>query len=184
MKNLIGKPYLTFCILALMLSIQCRKSNSLPPETQVGNNTFGCLVNGQIFTLKGQGISPFYQCYYQQIYPGPAGYIFNVSGDMKGSNCETKFIVIAADSLTLIEGNYKLGESIKGKFAAGYDYYQNCNAAISEYYTTAIDTGMLVIKKFDEINHIVSGTFWFNAANSSGQKIQVREGRFDMRYTQ
>ena len=51
-----------------------------------------------------------------------------------------------------------------------------------QYETNEINRGELRITKFDTINQIVSGTFWFDAKNSSGQIVQVREGRFDMPY--
>ncbi|MEJ7676395.1 MAG: hypothetical protein WKG06_00640 [Segetibacter sp.] len=44
-------------------------------------------------------------------------------------------------------------------------------------------TGELHITKFDETNRIVSGTFWFDGVNTNSEKVQVREGRFDMPYT-
>ena len=40
-------------------------------------------------------------------------------------------------------------------------------------------TGELKITKFDEINKIASGTFWFDAENDKGEKVEVRDGRFD-----
>ena len=42
--------------------------------------------------------------------------------------------------------------------------------------------GKLIITKLDEINQIVSGTFWFDAVNDKGEKVEVREGRFDVHY--
>ncbi|MBW7840687.1 MAG: hypothetical protein H3C36_13855, partial [Chitinophagaceae bacterium] len=45
-------------------------------------------------------------------------------------------------------------------------------------------SGELWIKKLDPVNQIVSGTFWFDAVTANGQKVEVREGRFDVRYTQ
>lgn len=111
------------------------------------------------------------------------GYVFNVSGAMKRDNCELKTIKINIDSCKLTAGTYILGKSIRGKYAAGYDYYKDCVTYVSEYYTSVIDTGMVVIKKFDESSNIVSGTFWFNAAISTSQVVQVRERRFDMKFT-
>jgi len=36
----------------------------------------------------------------------------------------------------------------------------------------------------DVENNIVSGTFWFDAVNDPREIVEVREGRFDMRFTQ
>ncbi len=47
------------------------------------------------------------------------------------------------------------------------------------YNTYTSTTGELTITKFDEINKIASGTFWFDAVNDKGEKVEVRDGRFD-----
>lgn len=51
------------------------------------------------------------------------------------------------------------------------------------YVTTDTFTGVLKITKLDTQQKIISGTFWFDAVNAAGEKVEVREGRFDMRYT-
>ena len=51
-----------------------------------------------------------------------------------------------------------------------------------QYTTTATVTGELKITKLDTQQRIISGTFWFDAINSDGEKVEIREGRFDMRY--
>ena len=42
-------------LVLLLLSSSCKKDNisKLPPPTQTGENTFGCLVNGKAFVPKG-----------------------------------------------------------------------------------------------------------------------------------
>jgi flagellar basal body rod protein FlgG len=50
------------------------------------------------------------------------------------------------------------------------------------YKTTSTITGELKITNHNFDKAILSGTFWFDAINSKGEKIQVREGRFDMEY--
>ena len=51
-----------------------------------------------------------------------------------------------------------------------------------QYTTTATVTGELKITKLDTQQRIISGTFWYDAINSDGEKVEIREGRFDMRY--
>ena len=41
----------------------------------------------------------------------------------------------------------------------------------------------ITITKLDEVNHIVSGTFWFDVQDTNGVIHQIRDGRFDMQYT-
>jgi len=49
------KHFFLFLALPLLL-VSCKKNDpvsALPPETQTGANTFGCLVNGQPWTPQG-----------------------------------------------------------------------------------------------------------------------------------
>ena len=44
-------------------------------------------------------------------------------------------------------------------------------------------SGQLYISKFDSINRILSGTFFFTGTKvSTGEKVTVTDGRFDIRY--
>ncbi|MGV7106899.1 hypothetical protein ACUSJC_10190, partial [Flavobacterium sp. U410] len=46
-------------------------------------------------------------------------------------------------------------------------------------------TGELSITKLDFTNHIVSGTFWFDVQHPvTGERIEIREGRFDTLFTE
>jgi hypothetical protein len=63
------------------------------------------------------------------------------------------------------------------------EYYilSDKNADIN-YYTSDTVTGELKITKLDSQQNIISGTFWYDAVNVNNEKVQVREGRFDMHY--
>ena len=51
--------------------------------------------------------------------------------------------------------------------------------------TNSTYTGEMTITKFDLTTEIVSGTFWFDVQNPwTGEKIEVREGRFDTHFSQ
>ena len=50
------------------------------------------------------------------------------------------------------------------------------------YSTTTSITGKLLITRVDLSNSIISGTFWFDAINSEGEVVEIREGRFDWNY--
>jgi hypothetical protein len=159
--------------------------DQLPPETQIGANTFGCLINGEVFLPKGGGINPVLTCYYQYIYyPSPVGYVFQVKANNKSDPSFFQSINILVDSLKLIEGNtYNLQESIRGRARGNYVKAKTDNTSYDNYFTYFPSSGELVIKRFDEINQIASGTFWFNAVNSNGDTIHVTDGRFDMQFT-
>ena len=51
------------------------------------------------------------------------------------------------------------------------------------YDATDNNSGELKINKFDSVNRIISGTFFFTGTdNSNGQTVNITEGRFDIRY--
>ena len=76
-------------------------------------------------------------------------------------------------------------KGIRNAANAQYLYGQNQPVILfNDYFTSLIYTGTLRIKKLDSINQIVSGTFQFDAFESTNnKKVEIREGRFDMRYT-
>ena len=70
--------------------------------------------------------------------------------------------------------------------SAGYGYVNDCPPApIVGYGTDSTTTGQVTITHFDQLNQIVSGTFWFDAVEATkGDTVHVTNGRFDMHYTQ
>lgn len=49
--------------------------------------------------------------------------------------------------------------------------------------TSSAKSGEIHFTRFDEVNFIASGTFWFDAVNAKGEIVEVREGRFDVTFT-
>jgi len=163
----------------------CKKNtpaiDQLPPATQTGARTFGCLVNGKVFKPKGDLFTgPRLSCAYQY---NNGGYSFQLHAKQDIGNGLLS-IGVFTDSLPISQGVIiKLSEpDVKGKSYGLHGKYTPEGLG-SLYYTQPGGTGELHITKFDETNRIVSGTFWFDAVNSNGEKVQVREGRFDMHYT-
>ena len=168
---------------------KCRKDpinpiDELPPETQTGANTFGCLVNGQIFKPGGSNLSgPNLSAIYQYLYPGsPNGYIFAVNAADKKDPCNITQIGFTFDSLTITTGTFFLKAMQKGQGGAGYQLLR-CSFPIKELLTTNQIGGQLILKKFDLTSQIASGTFWFTAVNPNGDTVKITDGRFDVRYT-
>ena len=172
----------------ILLSSSCRKNKSgnpvdqLPPETQIGANTFGCLVNGEVFKPGGAQLSGgSLNCNYQFL---DKGYYFRLSAAKQPSGSSTQTAVsLFTDSLKIYQGEKLiLKNRTKGN---PYGQYLGIGNNINDwlYETSASYIGELWIKKLDSINQIVSGTFWFDAVNSNGQMIEIREGRFDVKYT-
>ena len=61
-------------------------------------------------------------------------------------------------------------------------YQKGFNGGVLVFKKLISDSGSLFIKKHDQINRILSGTFSFTGANSTGEKVNITEGRFDIRY--
>jgi uncharacterized protein DUF6252 len=175
-------PFLLF-IVVVLISFRCKKEKTpeeqLPPETQTGAGTFGCLIDGKIFKPKGDPLTgPVLRCAYQNI---DGGFYFQLKASNKGDINYN--IGIFTDSLKIQQG---ITLVLKNQNVPGEAYGLYTVSKIqgsTEYQTNATDTGEIAIKKLDEINRIVSGTFWFDAINSLGQKVKVREGRFDLKYS-
>ncbi|MDP9048259.1 MAG: DUF6252 family protein [Bacteroidota bacterium] len=184
--NILRSIALLVCSL-IILSGSCKKNNVppvnqlslLPPPTQTGANTFGCLVNGQAFLPGGPSSASPLQCNY--IYTA-GGYYFTILTTNKDNNGLIKQIQIETDSLTIVEGQtFTLKEVVGGNATAVYALA--INNTLNTYLTTSTISGQLTITKLDQTHQIVSGTFYFNAVNTVGDIVKVTDGRFDMRYT-
>jgi len=151
--------------------------SQLPPPTQTGENTLGCLVNGEVFLPKGTSLAgPVLDCVYQYV---DGGYYFGLQGNRR-VNGILQAIGVGTRRLQINEGEiYQLLENLDGN-ANGAWYYP---AEMAILYTSETHSGELEITKLDESENIVSGTFWYDLQLPDGEIVEVREGRFDMQYT-
>ena len=147
--------------------------DKLPPATQTGANTFGCLLDGKAF-LPGNGQNTL-DCVYQFVNDE---YYFALQGNNEINNFSV-LIGLSTNAKHIEQNNtYALNGNIPFNAYGTY--------ALNGMFSTtdgATYTGELTITKLDEINHIVSGTFWFDIMDFQDNLHQIREGRFDMQYT-
>jgi hypothetical protein len=177
------KAILIVALLAAFFVEACKKEISqLPPETQNGANTFGCLVNGQVFVPRGSdGYSGTnIKAYYQYIYPSPVGYVFQLAATDYNSK-PLLAVDLGLDSLKVSEGQtFRLKQGISGNGEAihwiGVDFSKR-------FITNDTVNGEIHFKKFEQANQIASGTFWFDGINSFGEIIHVTQGRFDVKFS-
>lgn len=175
---------ITFYLLLTIFTISCSKDGSddcedpidcLPAMTQSGANTAGCLVDGSALTPGGQSLNSgsvlkaqynFYQ----------DSYLFGlVINDLRSHN---KTISIEIRSQEIHEGEtYKLQEYSE---VTDSGFYRD--EFLGGYRTTETVTGELFISKLDKTNRIAAGTFWFDAENNDGEIVEIRQGRFDVKY--
>jgi hypothetical protein len=177
----------TFLLLLIITTLSCCNkddnpfsgNDQLPAETQTGLNTVGCLVNGEVFLPHQEGINPSINCFYQFI-DGEFYFTMNFA-DLRGTSNER--VVIQTGRIDLqINQIYDLNKNSldDGDFTGGGGTYSL--SSNNRFYTNTIKTGELKITRIDLSNSIVSGTFWFDAVNSAGETVEIRQGRFDMNY--
>lgn len=150
--------------------------DQLPPATQEGANTAGCLLNGEPFIAEKRNNIPFSLNY--------------INGEdfalLIGNNSKNRLndILISIHKTQLEVGKtYALNETFGGNSKTG-EYEINTGVPFnSNYYSTNPDiTGEVTITAHNFNEAYLSGTFWFDAVNSEGTVVQFREGRFDMDY--
>ena len=174
---------LTASFLALLLFTfsQCKKKTEdpqLPPETTTGAMTFGCKVNGQVFLPKdGNGRPGLYVQYVNLGNVPDGGWHLNIPA----YNYSTKKgVSIETDSLLLVEGMTYQFKTTVG--TANAFYRENVPNGVNVYPKLDNETGSLFIKKHDQVQRILSGTFSFIGTDGSNVKVNITEGRFDIRY--
>jgi hypothetical protein len=147
----------------------------LPPATNEGKNTFGCLIDGEAFI-------------------GNAGWpAFDVSATF---NTDSKRFALQGatrsknDNLSQIgfifylsEGPGSYGFDIVGDTQSSYINYDS-NVSCSIYYHNPDNPGSVIVTHLDTFNRIASGTFEMDLINNSCDKtlMLVRDGRFDVNY--
>ena len=179
MKN-IRLLFAAASVMTVFTFSQCKKKTEepqLPPETTTGAMTFGCKVNGKVFVPRdGRGKPGLYVQYVNLGAGVGGGWYLNIPATNWIPN-PPEGVNIGTDSLIIAEGGTY--QFFKKKYGVASAFYQNGNL----YNTTDNNSGELKIKKFDSVNRIISGTFFFTGTdNSNGQTVSITEGRFDIRY--
>lgn len=178
MKNLL------FLLLATVTLSSCDKDDSkpktelekLPPATQTGAQTFGCLIDGKAFVPPKFGINApraFYQ------FVGGA-YTLSIGGSTSEAPNLKSVLIGAIDVPAIVISSYQLKFEESGNF---HSEYLIGGGTIFSGGTTNANPGILTIIRFDPANFIISGTFNFSVLDDNGDEIKITEGRFDMQYT-
>lgn len=139
----------------------------LPPPTQEGKYTFGCLVNGKAWVTENSlDVSATYQFDFLNI------------GASVNNDFFIQTILFHIVSSNLTEGKYYLNNNTTSLVEV-LDGRTNC-----EYITDGIENiGELNVTKFDRNKLIISGTFKFMLEASGCTRLEVTEGRFDLKFT-
>jgi hypothetical protein len=174
-----------FLIIAgcLILSFFNSCNKDLPPATTTGANTFGCLINGQIFSPKISsltGLRPI-NCGLSSLNDT---LIFSVYGTREYETGNVLTIGFEFIGVNPQQGDTYNLRSIK--YGEGGGFYKSLAFSGNEYFTTSdtTTTGQLTLTRFDLTNRIASGNFSFNVIDSTtSDTIKITEGRFDSQFT-
>ena len=176
----------TACLLLLsaLLLTQCQlfkkdapaPVEQLPPVTQEGKNTFGCLVDGQPWTPKGNTGRSNYRVNYDPSYAKGTLNVIVYRYPDKTPN-EMQLIGLYSDSLSRI-GTYPL--SSLGRYGAGFhDRLKKCDYNFDYKDSTVYTNGSLAITRLDMKNGIIAGTFEFTLTKPGCDTIRITQGHFD-----
>ena len=165
---------------ALLLLTQCSKCkkddpaplDQLPPATQPGANTFGCLVNGQAWTPKGYNGTLNLNVYYDRTYHGGN---FGIN-TYRINEKTTQYIVLGGDSIANI-GMYSLVSGPRTVFFSDGTKPSACQD--SDGKSSRYCRGVLTLTRLDRQAGVVSGTFWFTLYKPGCDSLRVTNGRFD-----
>jgi hypothetical protein len=174
---------LFFCLLIAVTLLGCKKTktdvdDSLPPITQEGKNTFGCLINGKVYLPKGfEQNQPNFQV---DVDPSFNDGSFGVTFFNKTNERRIDF-TIGSDSIRST-GYFLISENSRTNcyFAInGTSSSPDC-IVLSNLNNTSV--GFLKITRYDLNEQIFSGEFEFHFVNPDcglGDTIHITQGRFD-----
>jgi len=151
----------------------CKGIDCLPPATQTGAGTFGCLVNGVPYVDN----SGFFNCFYQL---GDDGYSF-------GIQTEDNVSTIGAIAIGSLQKEIIIGEIIPLNLREDNEFYAflDFNTLQQGGTTTKAEDGFIIFTKLSTFSNVVSATFEFTISNpTTGAIYKITEGRFDARFTQ
>lgn len=165
--------------LLLLLLAQCDRCkeevkplselDKLPPATQQGKLTFGCLINGKAFSETNTGNMV---AIYQQ-----GNLFFGVDKDSK--DYATGMDISISDPIELNK-NYDLTQLPHNR--ARFIKRNLANDATCYYDFANTLSGQVIITKLDRQKFIVSGTFEYTTALPNCDTIRITDGRFDLQY--
>ena len=178
-----------------LLFYACRKDNLepgtypapidytvLPPATQTGANTFGCLVDGEVWVPR----VPLLAVTYRDI----SSHVSEKNGTGAGGvTCNLVDLDKRIDNWLSISfgNNYFQTKQFCFPTNIGVTAHfkkTNGDGYLSNYFDT--DENCITITKLDTTNNIISGTFQFTMYNDTinkNDKVIITDGRFDLKYS-
>ena len=167
---------------------QCKKTKDipktelekLPPITQTGANTFGCLVDGVAWLPNGtkpQNGGPNIQVYVDPTFQGGAFYI-------TGHQYNGAYQFVSFGSYKCTSSGYFISDSISNNFGYKKTVYGGTNIEYRTPENGFYRKGFFNIKRYDLISGVFSGIFEVNLYKidgTLGDTIRITNGRFDVK---
>jgi|TARA_B110000240_G_scaffold192433_1_gene236590 hypothetical protein len=161
------------------------EQDQLPPITQTGANTFGCVINSETLIPKDSNGVPNAKGL-EAYYKDNETFIVDAN-NYNDSNSNGKLYLYIYNLNS--EGSYSLDQSeglSSFHFKPNYSHlwcrvYDKITG--NKKYISTTNSGTVQITKFDEINNIVSGVFnnlTLVNIDDSNDTIQIINGRFDI----
>ncbi|MBF9223294.1 hypothetical protein [Hymenobacter ruricola] len=179
------KFLLYLCLLTLTQCSKCKNDPTpqdpaaqLPPATQTGAGTFGCLVNGQVYTPQGNTGTNNLGITYDPGFRG--GSIVIETYRTEGGGL-TKYLSIDAAPIKA-EGSYSLNLGT----GIGEVLYSSGGPAPCGFMYDSRDVtyrkATLLITRLDVNSRIIAGTFNATIARAGCDTLRITQGRFDAKF--
>ena len=168
-KNLLKITALALFIALPLSCVEPEEPTELPPETQKGANTFGCLVNGELFVAQPHFSGFNVRNYVDAVYGSGANNYTYV--EIYGSN-KNGYVLFSI-------GNPETGR----KFTPHRLVYSSNDNRFQVGNTEGV-----FLTKLDLENQIVSGTFEFeipllkDGEAIEDSTVKITKGRFDIKF--
>lgn len=180
-------------ILLIACSDDSNPGEGLPPETQTGANTFGCLIDGKLYKPRCEKPSPVFPEWGALVWGSTSPYNYNEIEirDLK-SNYGFNLLLHVDGIYVSQEGIYQVNESNGYSNIDGLDHtYINCTIyddTTNSYknYVSFENSGEVNITRYTlgtpTTGTIISGTFSGKLRNiqSPNDEIEITSGRFDI----
>ena len=147
--------------------------NRLVPITQSGGGTFGCLVNGELWIPEVDGASDV-----------AADALVGISNPFNLSITVRKEPITDTRNQSFIIGSIFM-ENVNSRMKAS-SFYQDRNA-LGECVIIDIDTSIsnfILVDVYNDSSQVISGRFQctMREPDCPDTKIEITDGRFDLRY--
>lgn len=183
--------HLLLLLLLPLLGAQCEKEEiptppetfQLPPITQTGEHTFGCLLNGEVWVPRHYSNSVINPPVVLQAYTDPGNddrlSIF-AKHWRKDDNSIKEDIDLNVFPNSISDTTYFTNN--QSDVFAAYVYSQYRGGSYYYYFPISSKLSWIYLSRFDTIKGIASGTFSIDLLNinSNQDSVHIREGRFDI----